>query len=137
MEWLNGNSRNRRSEEADALILFSSAACAMCPRKRSLLLDYEVALAEQLGFEIAADSLREVADNIALDRYEYIKVKLPQWVFIDYSPLTIGGAKVHSADSPVPQLLVPTKGSLYKIDIGTYPKLQTSYSVFRKIYQIE
>ncbi len=137
LEELNEKSRNLRSEESDAPILFSSAAFAMYPRQRLLLLDYEVALAEQLGFEAAADSLRKVADNIALDKYEYIKVKLPQWIFIDYSPITIGGVKVHSTDSPIPQLVVPTKGSLYKIDIGTYPKLQTSYSVFRKIYPIE
>ena len=136
-ETLNEKSRNIRSEESEAKSLYDSAPLAMYPAQCLLMTEYESALAEQLGLSQAKDSLNKVISSIDKNMYALSPIHLSQMKFVNFIPITIGGEKVHNEENPIPELTVPTKGSLFKIEMATYSKEPTSYSVFKKVYPIE
>ena len=137
LETLNEKSRNLRSEESEARSSYDSAPLAMYPSQRLLITEYESALADQLGLTQAKDSLNKVIASIDKETYALPLVKLSQMEFVNFIPVTIGGNQVHSDENPIPELTVPSKGSLFKVEIATYSKPPTTYSVFKKVYPIE
>ena len=137
LETLNEKSRNLRSEESEAESSYDSAPLAMYPSQQLLITEYESALADQLGLTRAKDSLNKVMASINKETYALPIVKLSQMEFVNFIPVTIGGNQVHSEENPIPELTVPTKGSLFKVEIATYSKQPATYNVFKKVYPIE
>lgn len=136
IEKLNDRSRNRRSEIADVRATVVSPELSSYLRGKLLLIDYELALSSARNIKESRDSLSALMRNTDIAMYDFEDMKLPSWTFISYEPVKANSVAVYSSTNEIEELVIPTVGELYSINIGTYPKKQTSYSIFRKLSPI-
>lgn len=130
-------SRDKRSEISEIQTTVIAPQLAGYLRGKLLLNEYELVLADAKKLLLAKDSITSKMKNIDVKKFDFELIKLPNWVFVNFEPLKIGTTTIYNAENEIPSLMVSTKGDLFKINIGTYPKKQTSYAVFRKISPLE
>jgi hypothetical protein len=84
------------------------------------LLDFEIAVAEDLGLQQAADSLHSAKRDFVAPNYRQEMVELERRLFIDYEPIIIGRTNYYTNSNPVPPLKVYERGTIYRILLGTF-----------------
>lgn len=124
--------QNIRGKEAEMRGVYASDAIAVYPLRKQFLLDYEIRLSTILGLDKAADSLRKVRAAIDTTDFAYKKVEIKERYFIDYESAEILSPSPYNARNPIPKCEVYRRGTVYRILVGTYPKLQ-AVSIFRGV----
>lgn len=84
------------------------------------LLDFEVALAEELELTEAKDSLLSIRQNIVIPDYHKEFVDVERRLFIDYTPITLGRTNFYNSSNPIPELKVYERGTIYRILLGSF-----------------
>ncbi|MDR2912744.1 MAG: hypothetical protein LBV38_05550 [Alistipes sp.] len=99
--------------------------------QKRMLVEYETALAENLGNAGAVDSLRWAARELpdARELEEFGPVELRERLFLDYSDITIGTTPYNSSN-PIPEVAVWPRGSIWRVRLGGFASRQ-SPSLFR------
>ena len=108
--------------------IFSSYAL-----KRELVLDYEKLLAEKLAYLPAIDSLNKAIAKIKTFQYEDSAVELPDWDYVSFKRAKIGGTGVHSSRKPIPEVEIPTFGSVYMLKILTLNRKLVQILTLKKV----
>lgn len=137
IESLGNKSRNERSEISEIRAKVIDPELASYIRGKLLLNEYELILADAKGLTLAKDSISAEMKNINSEKYDFETLSLPDWVFINYEPITINKSNIYNKDNPIEEIVLPTVGEVFKIKLGTYIKKQTSYYIFRKISPIK
>ena len=88
------------------------------------LLDFEIAVAEDLGLQQAADSLHSAKRDFVAPNYRQEMVELERRLFIDYEPIIIGRTNYYTNSNPVPPLKVYERGTIYRILLGKFRSKQ-------------
>ena len=88
------------------------------------LLDFEIAVAEELGLQQAADSLHSAKRDFVAPNYRQEMVELERRLFIDYEPIIIGRTNYYTNSNPVPPLKVYERGTIYRILLGKFRSKQ-------------
>ena len=88
------------------------------------LLDFEIAVAEDLGLQQAADSLHSAKRDFVAPNYRQEMVELERRLFIDYEPIIIGRTNYYTNSNPVPPLKVYERGTIYRILLGEFRNKQ-------------
>jgi hypothetical protein len=99
--------------------------------QKRMLTDYEIALAGDMANSAALDSLRGVAAALPgpASLTGLAPVELRERLFLDYSPVTVGGSPYNSAN-PIPEVVVWPKGVIWRVRVGNFASRQ-GVSVFR------
>lgn len=137
MESLNEQSRNLRSREAEAVNKYSAPAFAMYDPQRRMLLRLGRLLADRLQMPYKADSCANELAKKESEKYRYAILRLPELTFVNFAPLKIGGTGVVSETNPPKELVVPSRGPLYKIELLTSDEELTNYTRLRKVNPVE
>lgn len=137
LEQMGQYSRDLRSKEYEASSKYLSPSTAMFPRKEILMLEYEKSLSRLLELNTMEQNITTAIAKIDPAQYDLEYIEVPNWNFVDYKIITIGGSDVHSAKNPIPELDIPSNGDMYKVRMRSYIKPQTNYTIFRRVYPIE
>lgn len=137
IESLGNKSRDERSKISDVQSTVVDTQLSGYLRGKLLLNEYELELAKSRNLSLAKDSITSVMKDVDVSKYDFKIIDVPNWIFIDYEPAIIGTTTIYNENNPIPELVVPTVGEVYKIKLGTYVKKQTAYHIFRKISPIE
>lgn len=100
-------------------------------RKR-LLVSYETALAELLGFAQAADSLYGVSERLAAIEYCRPPQELTERCFLVYENVEFPSTPKYNAHNPIPECRVYARGTIYRILLGTF-NAKRPVSAFRGV----
>lgn len=84
------------------------------------LLEYELAVAQELGLTEAFNSLHSKHVNFEAPKYKNEIIDLQRRLFIDYTPITIGRTNYYNNNNPVPKLKVYERGTIYRILLGSF-----------------
>lgn len=114
---------------------YQSDAIAAFPYRKLLTLSYEYALAEMTGNRPAQDSLRNYTASFNSRSYLLPRIRIEQRLFIDYQDATIGKSNRYGSANPIPQVVVPPRGTIYRILVGSYSRMQP-VSIFRFAYPL-
>ncbi len=102
------------------------------PLHKKLILSYEMALASILGYTEALDSLsRVLKEEEALD-YNLPLVDPAPRNFIEYGDIEVTSRAKYNASNPIPQNEVFRYGTVYKIQVGDFVRVQP-VSIFRNV----
>lgn len=134
---LNEVSREMRSGESDIDAQYIAPNISKYVRQRKLVLEYEKELSLLLNLPAAADSIGVEMKKIDITKYDISKSVLPTQVTILYTPISRVTANAHSASNPPKELTTPTKGELYKVEMGTYAKPLTTFSSLSRVSPAE
>lgn len=110
------SSRHEGLYESDALMHYAIG--------RPTLLDFEIALAEEMELEEACDSLKQVRSALNVPEYRHEILQITKRLFIDYQPVVIGRTNYYNTDNPVPALKVYERGTIYRILLGSFRSKQ-------------
>ena len=97
---------------------------------RPTLVAFERDFANEMGLSKAADSLKRVYDAILQPEYRLEPITLERKLFVEYEPLRFGAKDFYRDTNPIPEVKVYTRGTIYRILLGTYRNLQTP-SIFK------
>lgn len=112
----------------------SDAIVSYLLRKR-LLTGYELLLADALGMEAAADSLKMALAALPSPENSGIeRVELRERTFIAYSDIDTSGSP-YNASNPIPEAEIYPKGIVYRVQLGTFSAPQ-SPSTFRGVWPL-
>ena len=125
----------RDMREVNQKIVSESGAMASAevyayPLQKTLVLACEKSLADILGYGQAADSIAKVAAGLEKRSFSLSKIELEERVFIDYEDIVIASPSRYNASNPIPENEIYRKGTVYKIQVGTFARSQP-VSVFR------
>lgn len=134
---LNETSREMRSGESDIDAQYIAPNISKYVRQRKLILEYEKELSTLLNLTGAADSVTTEMKRIDVTKYDISKSVLPLQETIIYTPISRVTANAHTASNPPKGLTIPTKGELYKIELGTFAKPLTSYTSLNRVSPAE
>lgn len=109
-----------------------SEAVYAYPIRKKLVLSYELALAGVLGYTGAADSIGKMLVEVNKLSYDFPKIELEERYFIEYAAVEFPAVAKYNARNPIPPNEVYPKGTVYKILVGTYPRVQP-LSIFRTL----
>ena len=123
---LNEKSRQVRNEEANIDINFMAPSISKYNRQRSLVMQYEKEIADILNLSAASEFLKESINKVDLTYYDVKRVYLPMQDMIEYLPLSRASSKAHSAKNLPTELVIPTRGEMHKVEIGTYTNKLTT-----------
>ncbi|MFI3267922.1 MAG: hypothetical protein R3Y51_04300 [Rikenellaceae bacterium] len=137
IENFGNKSRNERNKISEIQSVVIDPSLSSYLRGNLILNEYELALANARNLTLAKDSISQKMKNIDVAKYDFMALEVPDWTFIEYEPAIIGTTTIYNTNNPIPDLVVPTVGELYKINLGTYVKKQTAYHIFRKVSPIE
>lgn len=101
--------------------------------QKQLIFDYEKSFASFLRIQPAVDSLTK-AEKASAD-LRLRKVDPEERLFIDYDSIVIKSPAAYNASKPIPGLTVYPKGIIYRVWVGSYPRLQ-AVSIFRGVYPL-
>lgn len=124
---LNEQARARQVFDGDKVM---SVVFAAYPEQRSLLVGYELALADALKLSAAADSLRRVERTIGGEELAFPKIELAEKEFVHYENVSFPEVSPYNAENPIPELWIPESGTYYSVTVGTFSQRQ-AVSVFR------
>lgn len=101
------------------------------PLQKELVLHYEQMLATNLELKLAQDSISK-----QLSALPKTKLNLPRIVFeprslVVYSAVTMDGKYGYTSVDSIPEIIVPTKGVYYSVQVATMATKPTSLSFFR------
>lgn len=133
IESLGNSGRDVRSEISTIQSSVVAPEVASFNRERLLLMKYEVEIAKVANIGSAVDSVTILSKKVRPTKYDLPLAELPTWVFVNFEPINIGAKIPYNAENPLPELVLPTRGEFYMLELGTYSKKLTSYVVFRKI----
>lgn len=137
LENINEQSRELRSQVSEAASAYAAPTFAMYGRELKMVIQYEKLLAERLNLKLSLDSLKNAEKRIILTAYDFARIGLTEHVLVDYAPLTISTSGAHTEANPPKELIIPSKGPLYKLEILTVAKPLTTYTSLRKIHPVE
>lgn len=103
-------------------------------RKR-VAVDYEVCLAGVLGLDAARDSLRGVSKRLDAVDYRLPAVDVAERFFLDYDSVAFSKTPVYSYKNPIPECKVYTRGTIYRILLGTF-NTKRAADLFRGAYPL-
>lgn len=119
-----------QSEDGSQL---QSLKFATLGRQRSVVLNYELALAEVLDLTEAADSIRAELENMPETSSLALKrIELQPLDFTPYSRVTTTPTVIYNTRNPIPKHTEPEVARVYKILLGTFLKAQQA-TIFRKV----
>ena len=104
--------------------LYESDAVMHYAIGRPTLLDFEIAVAQELDLEEACDSLKQVRSTLSVPEYRNEALQLAKRLFIDYQPVVIGRTNHYNTTNPVPELKVYEQGTIYRILLGSFRSKQ-------------
>ena len=104
--------------------LYESDAVMHYAIGRPTLLDFEIAVAQELDLEEACDSLKQVRSALSVPEYRNEVLQLTKRLFIDYQPVVIGRTNYYNTTNPVPELKVYEQGTIYRILLGSFRSKQ-------------
>ncbi len=136
LDALGQRSRNVRSEEYAAAEKFINPYSSTVLSKEKLARDYEIALTSEMNLMNLKDKIEAQGRNVNLEAYDLPLVVVPDWNYVDFTPITIAGKIVHNSKNPVGEIDILSHGDMYKIELGHYVRKQTNYGVFRRIYPV-
>ncbi len=96
------------------------------------LIDAELSFARSMELSEAADSLAEVQSTIPLPDYHIEELIIERRYFIDYEPIVFGKTYYYTNANPIPQLKVYEHGTIYRILLGSFRKMQ-NLSIFKGV----
>ena len=100
---------------------------------RTMILNYELAIAEVFDLTEAYDSLKSEFDNIQnTPKISFPKIELQRLDFTPYSRVTTKSEQPYTSKNPIPRHQQPQVPIVYKIQLGTFQKIQP-VSIFRKV----
>lgn len=88
--------------------------------RKQLLTGYETAMAELLGFDRAADSLRGEAGRLRTIEYCRPPQELRERYFLVYEELSFPAKSPYDAQHPIPECRIYSRGTIYRILLGTF-----------------
>lgn len=101
--------------------------------QRSVVLNYELALAEVLDLNEAADSIRSELEKISSFSDLAVKrIVLNPLDFTPYSRISTSAAQPYNSRNSIPKHQTPEVPQVYKILLGTFQKAQQA-NIFRKV----
>ncbi len=98
--------------------------------RKQLLVGYETTMAELLGFDRAADSLRGVAEQLRTIEYCRPPQELQERYFLVYEDVEFPSRSPYDAQHPIPECRIYTRGTIYRILLGTF-QTKRPVSTFR------
>jgi hypothetical protein len=123
-----------RSAETEGQYMYD--AVAAYPFRKSLLLRYETSIASARGLNLAADSLRATASEVAaLDRYLLPVIDTEERLFLDYSDIAVARPPKYNSANPIPRTEIYAKGLIYRILLGIY-STPRPVSLFKGVYPL-
>ncbi len=134
---LNEKSRKVRNEESNIEIEFIAPCISKYVRQHYLVMLYEKEIAEILNLTAASKWLDEAMHKIDLKQYDVKRLYLPLQDMIEYKPLKRASSTAHTSKKPPTELIIPTRGELHKVEIGTYSKKLTTFTSLSKVSPAE
>ncbi len=111
----------------------SDAVLDYLVRKR-MLLDYEIAIAQMLDIDVAADSLTSAKSRLSVESHAP-KIEVVQRYFIDFEPLEFFTTPKYTTQNPIPEVKIPSRGTIYRIRVGRF-NTKRAASTFRGAYPV-
>lgn len=105
----------------------SDAVADYFVRKKTLV-EYETAVAEELGLKEAVDSLREAATQLV--DFKLPPVAIKQRYFLQYDSIEFVSRPRYTASNPIPECKIYQHGTMYRVLIGTFTP-NRPVSIFR------
>jgi hypothetical protein len=84
------------------------------------LLDYEIAVAQEMGLTEALSALQSKQKSLVVPEYKYEIIDMQRRLFLDYAPIKVGKTNFYNNNNPVPELKVYERGTIYRILLGTF-----------------
>lgn len=128
---MSGKVRDVRSAKEAADGVRMSPVFYAFAKERELVLSYEKILAEKLVYLSAIDSLNRKLDFVKAIHFEEPEVEIPEWDYVRFSNVAIGGAGVHTAQNPIGKVMIPTYGSVYMLRFAVLTAKPKQLSVFK------
>ena len=109
-----------------------SETFAAFPAEQGMMLSYELALADALGLQKAADSLKSEqrrlriwAEGLAVPRIALLPKE-----YVTYADVNFPPEPVYGRENPIPELDIPDQGTYYSVTVGTFSSVP-SVGTFR------
>ena len=84
------------------------------------LLDFEIAIAQELGLSEAQEALQQARQSVVMPDYRKEDIDVERRLFIDYMPITLGRTNFYHSGNPIPELKVYERGTIYRLLLGTF-----------------
>ncbi|MBE6207428.1 MAG: SPOR domain-containing protein [Rikenellaceae bacterium] len=107
----------------------SNAVVDYFVRKKALV-EYETAVAEELGLQEAVDSLRGVTGQLATIDFKLPPVAIKQRYFLQYDSIEFVSKPRYTASNPIPECKIYEHGTIYRVLLGTF-SAKRPVSIFR------
>jgi hypothetical protein len=88
------------------------------------LLDYEIAVAQEMGLTEALSALQSKQKSLVVPEYKYEIIDMQRRLFLDYAPIKVGKTNFYNNNNPVPELKVYERGTIYRILLGEFRNRQ-------------
>ena len=124
--------RARLAEERPGAM--SEEVAAYVPGK-TLLLEYETTLAELLGYRRSLDSLSDAGAALRDRGYDFPAIDFRERFFLDFADIETSAPPKYNTRNPIPATKVHERGIIYRILVGSYPRVQT-ISVFKGLHPL-
>lgn len=126
-----------RSQQTEWTGIYASDEIVTYVLQKRLLTEYEIMLAQDLGYNAAADSLRRVYAALQhVDKLEGLgPVALKKRLFLEYEEISLHTAAQYGARKPIPEVKIYPNGIIYRVLLGTYSAVQQP-SAFRNVAPI-
>ena len=98
-------------------------------RKRALV-EYETAVAEELGLPEAVDSLRGVMGQLTTLEFKLAPISIEQRYFLQYDSLEFVSKPRYTTANPIPETTIYEHGTIYRVLLGTF-SAKRPVSIFR------
>ena len=98
-------------------------------RKRALV-EYETAVAEELGLPEAVDSLRGVMGQLSTLEFKLAPISIEQRYFLQYDSLEFVSKPRYTTANPIPETTIYEHGTIYRVLLGTF-SAKRPVSIFR------
>ena len=102
------------------------------PLNKKLVLDYEMALAEMLGYTQAYDSLAKAVRMVNTLDYAFAPVNPSPRNFIEYGSIEVTTPSKYNSAHPIPENEIFKFGTVYKVQVGNFVRKQP-VSIFRNV----
>lgn len=103
--------------------------------RKQVMVDYETAVAQELGLDAARDSLRGVAAQLAAVDFRLPRVLVTERTFLQYDSITFSSSARYNSSHPIPECRIYARGTIYRLQIGTF-NTKRPVEAFRGAYPL-
>ncbi len=104
--------------------------------QKSAMVEYEIAVSEQLSLDVATDSLRMVYAKLASNPIEYHPaIIIEERLFIEFEPIEFTSKSRYASINAIPKTEIYERGTIYRIVVGNFSTKQQP-SIFRGAYPV-